>query len=157
MTARVLLADDRQLFRGALRVLLEQDRTIQIVAETGNGLEVVKLARATDPDIVCMDINMPGMNGIETTQRLIDACPNAKVIGLSALTDECYVLDMIDAGASAYVNKAAARDELPRAIKAVQDGRKYYCTDAAAVLMTSLLDESINQEPSGDAARIRKL
>jgi DNA-binding NarL/FixJ family response regulator len=156
MTVRILLADDNRLFREAMRVLLEQERTIQIVAETGNGLEVVKLARATDPDIVCMDINMPGMNGIETTQRLIETCPNIKVIGLSALTDQDYVLDMIDAGASAYVTKAAACEELRPAIKAVQDGLKYYCNEAAAILMTSLLDNNIDQEPSGDGPRIKR-
>ncbi len=157
MTVRVLLADDHRLVREALRVLLEQDRTIQIVAETGNGLEVVKLARATDPDIVCMDINMPGMEGIETTQHLIDACPNIKVIGLSAFTDKGHVLDMLGAGASAYVTKDAAGDELPRAIRAVQDGRKFYSTEIAAVLMTSLLDNRFNnQEPNGNALSISK-
>jgi len=149
MTVRVLLADDHPLLREALRVLLEKDKTIQVVAETGDGLEVVKLARATDPDVVCMDINMPGMNGIEATQRLIDACPNIKIIGLSALTDERDVVEMLDAGASAYVTKAAAGDELPRAVEAVLNGRKYYCTEAATVLMTSLLDKSSKEERSG--------
>jgi DNA-binding NarL/FixJ family response regulator len=140
MKLRVLLADDHPLVREAMRILLERDMTIQVVAETGDGLQVVELAQATNPDIVCMDIDMPGMNGIKATQCLIDACPNTKVIGLSAFTDESYALDMISAGASAYVTKAAARDELVRAIKAVQDGRKYYCTKTAAVLMKTLLD-----------------
>ena len=85
---------------------------------------------------------MPGMNGIEATQRLVDDCPNIKVIGLSAFADESHVLDMINGGASAYVTKAAARDELLFAIKAVQGGRKYYCSEAATVLMTSLLHNS---------------
>lgn len=156
MTVRVLLADDHRLVREALRVLLEQDIAIQVVAEAGDGLQVLELARATDPDIVCMDINMPGMDGIETTQHLIDACPNVKVIGLSAFTDESYVLDMITAGASAYVTKAVASNELLRAIKAVQTGRKYFCTEAATAIMTALLNKKGERELIGEATHSRK-
>ncbi len=134
---RVLLADDHPLLRVALRIFLESEGTIQIVAETGDGLDVVTLARQTLPDVVCMDINMPGMNGIETTRRLIAAHPSIKVIGLSALTDQRYILDMLDAGASGYVTKAAASDELLRAIKAVQNGKKYFSSDVVATVMTS--------------------
>lgn len=154
---RVLLADDDLLVRDVVRALLERDKTIRVVAETGDGLQVVALAQATDVDIVCMDIDMPGMNGIKATQYLVDSCPNIKVIALSAFSDASYVLDIINAGASAYVTKAAARNELLLAVKAVQEGRKYYCTAAAAVLMTSQLDNSFcNQELSGKVRRIRK-
>jgi two-component system NarL family response regulator len=152
MTVRVLLADDQQLLREALRVFLERDRTIKIVAETGDGLDVVELARATDPDVVCMDIDMPGMDGIEATQRLIDACPNIKVIGLSTSIEGRHVLDMLDAGASAYVAKAAACEELPRAIKSVLAGRKYYCTEAAAVFINALLGPGDKQERNDTTA-----
>ena len=151
MKVRVLLADDHQLLREALRALLEKDATLDVVAQTGDGLEVVNLARQTHPDVVCMDINMPGMNGIETTRRLVAACPDIRVIALSALTDQRYVLDMIDAGASAYVTKAAASDELLHAIKAVRNGKNYFCADAAGVLMTALLVKSGKQE-SGAAS-----
>jgi len=152
MKVRVLLADDHQLLRDALRALLEKEATLEIVGETGDGLEVVNLARQTRPDVVCMDINMPGMNGIETTRRLIAACPDVKVIALSALTDQRYVLDMIDAGASAYVSKAAASDELLHAIKAVRNGKNYFCADAAGALMSALLVKNGKPEQSGAAS-----
>ena len=152
MKVRVLLADDHQLLREALRALLEKDATLEIVAETGDGLEVANLARQTRADVVCMDINMPGMNGIETTRRLIGICPEIKVIALSALTDQRYVLDMIDAGASAYVTKAAASDELLHAIKAVRSGKSYFCADAAGALMTALLVKNGKQEQGGTAS-----
>lgn len=84
---------------------------------------------------------MPGMNGIETTRRLIGVCPDIKVIALSALTDQRYVLDMIDAGASAYVTKA------------VRNGKNYFCADAAGALMTALLVKNGKQE-QGDAASL---
>ena len=152
MKVRVLLADDHQLLREALRALLEKEASLEIVAETGDRLEVVALARQTRADVVCMDINMPGMNGSETTRRLLGVCPEIKVIALSALTDQRYVLDMIDAGASAYVTKAAASDELLHAIKAVRSGKNYFCADAAGALMTALLVKNGKQDQGGAAS-----
>lgn len=151
MKVRVLLADDHQLLREALRALLEKESTLEIVAETGDGFEVVNLARQTHAVIVCMDINMPGMNGIETTWRLLGVCPQIKVVAPSALTDQCYVFDMIDAGASAYVPKAAASDELLQAIRAVRSGKNYFCADAAGALMTALLVKNGKHEQTGAA------
>lgn len=134
MKLRILLADDHQMFRDALRSLLEGTHNLEVVAETGNGLEVVNLARKNSAHIVCMDIGMPGMNGIETTRRLVAACPGIKVIALSAYSDQRFVLDMIRAGASAYVTKAEAGDELLRAINAVRQNRNYFCPDVANVV-----------------------
>jgi DNA-binding NarL/FixJ family response regulator len=152
MKTSILLADDHQLFREALRSMLEKETTMQVVAEAGDGLEVIKLAREMRPDVVCMDISMPGMNGIETTRRLIAICPDVKIIGLSAFCDQRYVLEMLDAGAVGYVTKAAAGDELLRAIKAVQQGQNYLCPDAAATVTRSLLDKNPRQEPNGAAS-----
>lgn len=132
---RILLADDHQLFRDALRAMLEKEPAIQVVAETGDGLQVVTLARETRPDVVCMDISMPGMNGIETTRRLQAICPDIKVIALSAFSDQLYISEMLKAGASGYITKAAAGDQLLLAIKAVQLGQKYLCPDASAALL----------------------
>jgi DNA-binding NarL/FixJ family response regulator len=85
-----------------------------------------------------MDIGMPGMNGIETTRRLVAACPGVKVIALSAYSDQRFVLDMMRAGASAYVTKAEAGDELLRAINAVRQNRNYFCPDVANVVAGAL-------------------
>lgn len=129
MNLRILLADDHQIFREALRALLEKEPDMEVVAETGNGLEIHRLASEYAPDIVCMDINMPGMNGIEATRRVLAVCPAAKVIALSAFPDHRYVQDMINAGASGYVTKAEAGDELLRAIRTVRRNRVYLCPD----------------------------
>jgi len=152
MKLRSLLADDHHLIREALRIMIEKDPMMLVVAETGVGLEVVKLARETHPDVVCMDINMPGMNGIDTTRRLIAACPATKVIGLSAFTDQRYVIEMLDAGALGYVTKGSAGDELLHAIKAVQTGRKYLCPSAASAVKYTSYDKKTNQDPSGEAS-----
>lgn len=138
MTVRILLVDDHQMFRDALRSLLGKAPDLEVVAETGNGLEVVDLARKTCPDVVCMDIGMPGMNGIEITRCLIAACPDVKVIALSAYSDQRFVVDMMRAGASAYVTKGEAGDELLRAINAVRQNRNYFCPAAANVVAGAL-------------------
>lgn len=133
-TVRVLLADDHQLFRDALRIMLENENNIQVVAETGEGLKVVDLALESRPDVVCMDISMPGMNGIETTRRLLAICPTVKVIGLSAFSDQRYILEMLNAGALGYITKAAAGSQLMLAIRAVLLGRQFLCPDAAGAM-----------------------
>jgi two-component system NarL family response regulator len=153
MKLRVLLADDHQMFRDALRIMLEMEADLEVVAETGDGLEVVRLARETTPDIVCMDIGMPGMNGIDTTRRLLAVSPSIRVIALSAYSERSYVVGMLDAGAMAYVTKAEAGDELVRAIQAVRQNRTYLCPDAAATVMNTLIGHNVD-EPTGTIHRL---
>ena len=138
MKIRVLLADDHQLFRDALRVMLEKENSIEVVAETGDGLEVIELARKMLPDVVCMDISMPGMNGIETSRRLVGACPATKIIGLSAFSEQRYIFEMLNAGAHGYITKAAAGDQLLRAIRAVLAGQRYLCPEASTAMQRAL-------------------
>jgi two-component system NarL family response regulator len=131
---RIFLVDDHQLFRDALRSLLEKYSDYDVVGETGDAFEVLGLVRKTSAHIVCMDIGMSGMNGIETTRKLIADNPQVKVIALSTHSDQRFVSDMMHAGASAYVTKAEASAELLRAISAVRNGRKYLCPDVAAAV-----------------------
>lgn len=141
----ILLVDDHQLFRDALRCLLEKVPNFKVVGETGDAFEVVELVHKTSADIVCMDIGMSGMNGIETTRRLIAVCPDVKVIALSTYSDQRYVKDMMNAGASAYITKVEAADELLRAIKAVRKNQKYLCPD----VMDAVIGD-INQQFHAD-------
>jgi two-component system NarL family response regulator len=132
----ILLVDDHQMFRNALRSLLEKELSLAVVGETGDAFEVVSLARKTSADIVCMDIGMPGMNGIEITRLLFAACPNIKVIALSSHSEKHFVQNMMAAGASAYVTKVEAAEELMLAISAVRQNRKYLCPDVTNVLVS---------------------
>lgn len=134
MTQRIFLADDHRMFRDALRLLLERVPRLLVVGEAGNGSDVLRLVQQSEADIVCMDIGMPGMNGIKATRQLLAAMPATKVIALSTYAERRYVLDMFDAGVVAYVTKAEAGDELLRAIEAVRSGRHYLCPDAATLL-----------------------
>jgi DNA-binding NarL/FixJ family response regulator len=131
---RVLLADDHQLVRDALRLMLEMEPDIKVVAEASNGNDVPRLAREMNVDVVCMDIAMPGMNGIEATEKLLAVLPSVKVIGLSAYVDQRFILDMLQAGAVGYVTKADASEELLRAIRAVRRHQTYLCPAAAAAV-----------------------
>jgi two-component system NarL family response regulator len=142
MKIRVFIADDHQMFREALGSLLGSADDLEMVGETGNGLEVADKVNALRADLVCMDINMPGMNGIETTRRLRQNNPIVKVVALSAYADRRYVIEMLNAGANGYVTKAEASDELLRAIRAVAMGRTYLCPDVAGVLADTGLPTS---------------
>lgn len=142
MKTRVILVDDHQMFRHALRIMLEKDHGIEVVGEANDGLELIRIAGETAADVVCMDIGMPRMNGIEATRRLLVINPAIKVIGLSALTDRDFVLDLLKAGASGYVTKGETGEELLRAIRSVRINRKYLCSEVATTVAGALLESS---------------
>jgi DNA-binding NarL/FixJ family response regulator len=147
MNVRILLADDHQMFREALRALLERNPDYEVVAETGDGLKVFELARETAPSIICMDIGMPGLNGIEITRQIVAAFPAIKVIALSTYSDRGYVTDMLNAGAAAYVTKGAAGVELLRAIEAVSRNRSYLCPDATDAIREAVTAQGERKQP----------
>ena len=130
------------MFRHALRALLAHEPDFEVVAEAANGNEVLAIAATQPVDLVCMDIAMPGMDGIEATRRLLATNPDIRVIGLSAFADRQFVIDLLNAGARGYITKAEAGDELLRAIHTVREGRTYLCPDVAATVTSALLDRS---------------
>jgi two-component system NarL family response regulator len=136
---RILLVDDHQIFREALRGLLERMPNLEVVGEAGDGAHVLPLAQELSPDIVCMDIGMPGLNGIDTTRQLCALLPEIKVIALSTHTDHVYVVDMIYAGAVGYVSKSEGGKELLRAIDAVAHNRQYLSAAVTDVITQTLL------------------
>jgi two-component system NarL family response regulator len=131
MTVRVLLVDDHTMFRQALCNLLRFEADLEVVGQTGDGLEVLKLTQATAPDLVCMDINLPGLGGVAVTRDLLTHFPKLMVVALSAHFEKRHVQDMLDAGATAYVTKTEASDELLHAIRKVSLGQTYLCPEVA--------------------------
>jgi DNA-binding NarL/FixJ family response regulator len=117
MKYKVLLADDHALFLDALRMVLEQEPDIEVVAQVCDGMHVLQAVLQTNPDVVCMDINMPGMNGVDATRQLIAHLPALKVIGLSGHDDAYQESEMAAAGAQAYVAKCRAADEVVQVIR----------------------------------------
>ncbi|MBE0626585.1 MAG: response regulator transcription factor [Burkholderiales bacterium] len=131
MNLRVALIDDHQLFRERLRALLEEDQEIEIVAEAGSGQEILGIAPTIEFEVACMDIHMPGMNGIEATRRLLALKPNVRVIGLSAYADQHYVEAMLEAGAAAYFTKGDVGEDLLRAVHTASRERPYFGADVS--------------------------
>ena len=117
MSLKILLADDHRIFRKALRMLLEDVPGIDIVAEVADGRDILAAVSQTRPDMVCMDINMPGLTGIEATRQLLASYPDVKVIGLSAHDDALQSAEMFAAGALEYVVKSNAGVDLLAAIR----------------------------------------
>lgn len=139
MTLRVLLVDDHELMRQGLRSILESEGGVEVVGEAANGREAIELAKKLTPQVVVMDVAMQDMNGIEATRQVCGACPGVKVIALSSHSDSRYVTAMLGAGASGYVLKANAYDDLRRALDAARRGKTYLCADVTeSVVATSL-------------------
>jgi DNA-binding NarL/FixJ family response regulator len=129
MTYRILLADDHGLFRQALRIALEQTPGMSIVAEAGNGEEVITAARDARPDVICLDTTMPGPSCPETIRQLLEIDPAMKIIAISAHPDLFRVARMIKAGALGYVTKMDIAKQLPPAIVRASQNQRYFSSD----------------------------
>jgi two-component system NarL family response regulator len=140
MSIRILLVDDHQMFRDALHSILASKEGIEVVGEAGDGSVAVEMVAALTPDVVIMDIGMHGLNGVEATRRIKANDPGVKVIALSTYSDKRYVLSMLDAGASGYVIKTAAIDEVCRAVQAVSEGHRYLSPDITGIVVDAHLD-----------------
>jgi DNA-binding NarL/FixJ family response regulator len=121
----VILADDHTLVRAGIRALLEKLPGVKVIGEAGDGREVLNLVKAQRPDVVLMDIAMPGLNGLEAAERMARDFPKVRVIMLSMHNNEEYVLRAIKSGASGYLLKKAATAELETALRRVVDGEIY--------------------------------
>jgi len=125
MSIKVLLVDDHAIIREGLRSLLEKQPEMEVIADTDDGRKAIELVRELLPDIVIMDITMPGLNGIEATRQITAEFPDVKVIALSIHSKRRFVADMLSAGATGYILKECLFDELVQAIKAVAAGGRY--------------------------------
>lgn len=142
---KVIIAEDHVVLRQGLRILLEQDESLQIVGKADNGSEVLRLLEGRAADVVLMDINMPVMDGYEATAELREHFPETKVIALSMLNNVPVVQKMLDCGASGYLLKTTGREELCAAIKLVAGGTKYICSDLSLKLLQNAANG--NEQP----------
>ncbi len=148
MTIRVLLCDDHRIFREGLRTLLEKNPGLSVVGEAGDGPGAVKKAQELAPDIVLMDISLPNLNGIEATRRILALRPQVKVIVLSMHSDPRFVREALTAGASGYLLKDSAFEELLTAVAAVAAGQDYLSPAIAHIVVAGCVRGST----AGDAA-----
>lgn len=135
MTIRTLLVDDHTMFREALVLMLNQRPEIEVVGAIGDGSKVAETVLRLSPDVVVMDVNMQPLNGIEATRSLLAQYPKLRVVALSAFGHKRFIMEMMDAGAVAYVVKSAAGDQLVQAITSAADGKTFLCAESAATLV----------------------
>lgn len=132
---KILLADDHKIMRDGLRTLIEGQPGMKVIDEAGNGQEAVQMAIKLQPDIVVMDINMPGLNGIEATRQIVTKAPEVKVIALSMYSEKKFVVEMLKAGASGYLLKECAAEELITAMRSVSRHTTYLSPGLAGDLL----------------------
>lgn len=134
---RILLADDHETVREGLRMILNAQPDMQVVATAGDGREAVSQCERITPDVVIMDISMPGLNGLAATQQLMEKCPGAKVLTLTRHADNSYLQQLLRAGAAGYVLKQSRPAELLHAIRSVATGGKYLDASMTAPVIGS--------------------
>ena len=137
----ILIADDHTLVRETWSFILNTDPRFKVIAESGSGEDAVELAKQLRPQVVIMDINLPGMNGIEATQLIRKYSPVSKILGVSLHTQPTYARKMIQKGAMGYVTKNSSREEMFKAIMEIQNGRKYICDEIKNNISELVLDE----------------
>ncbi len=132
---RVLIADDHPIFRDGIRALLETTSGIEVIGEATSGAEAVDLAEQHQPDLILMDVGMPGMSGIEATRLIVTGHPKIHILIVTMFEDNASVFAAMRAGAGGYVLKDATKDELRRAIQAVGNGEAIFGPSVAARVM----------------------
>ncbi len=146
---KIILVDDHAMVRTGLRMLLEAQDDMEIVAEAETALEAIELAQSVQPDIVLMDIQLPGkMNGIEATRRIKEIMPETAVLALTMYEEDQYFFEMLKAGASGYVPKRAAPNSLVTAIRTVSNGESYLHPSFTSRLM----QDYVKKEESDSAS-----
>ncbi len=139
MSIKIVVVDDHGIVRDGLRLLIEQQNDMEMIDEAVDGLEAVGFVRQLKPDVVLMDVSMPGLNGIEAARQIVKENPSVKVLALSGYSNKRFVTDMLKAGASGYILKENLSSELIRAIYAVAAGQRYLCPKVASIVVDDLI------------------
>lgn len=147
----ILLVDDHELFRAGMRSILEHHEDITVIGEADSGEAALDFVRSSPPDVVMMDINMPGIGGLEATRKICRVNDKVKVIAVTVLSDDPFPAQLLEAGAKAYISKGCPADEMFEAIKNVVTGKPYISNDVARKLTLAKLTGG------GDSSPLEKL
>lgn len=150
---RILLVDDHAMLRAGLRALLDAEEGLEVIGEAGTGEEAVELAESLHPDVIVMDLSMPGIGGLEATRRIAGEAANAagaepasRVLVLTMHAEEEHLLPVLEAGGSGYVNKRSADEELIEAIRTVARGDVFLYPEAAKLLLQGFRGKPVGEE-----------
>ena len=152
MTIRLLLVDDHAVVRSGLKMLLENERDVQIVGEAASASEAIEAALRLKPNVILMDIGLPDLSGIDATREIKQRASDVSIVALTIHEDEEYFFRMLEAGASGYVPKRAAPEELITAIRAAATGQVYLYPSLAKLLVRDFLDggRAPDEQPPSD-------
>jgi len=152
MSVRIILADDHKIMREGLRALLAKQKEIDVIAEADSGRGVIELCSQLHPDVVVIDISMPDLNGIDAARQITRQAPDIKVIALSMHSDKKYVKEMLAAGASGYLLKDAAFEELGMAIATVLKNKTYLSPQITDTVVKDYVNENVPQNSIASTA-----
>ena len=157
MKIRIILADDHNLLREGIKNLLKSEPNIEVIAEAENGRETLNLVEIHQPDIILMDIGMPELNGIEATIKIKEQVPETKIIALSMYSDRQYILKMFKAGASGYLLKDCAIEDLTKAIGTVMRNNIFLSPKISGIVINDFINKSlVDEEISGSELSVRE-
>jgi len=134
------------MLRETLKTLFNADERLTVVAECSNGEEAISVAKSWQPDVVIMDINMPGMGGIEASKRIAETCPGIKILGITMNAGSQYARKMMQSGVMGYVTKNSSGEELVKAVIEISNNRKYICTEIKNTLSQEMLELDENNK-----------
>ena len=140
---KVLLVDDHRLIRSCFTDVLGKDPELAIVAEAGNGEEAIRLVRSHRPDVVLMDVSMPGIGGLEATRRISQSFPDTRIIALTMCGDDPFPSRLLEAGATGYITKGSNIEEVIDAIKSVNGGTEYITQEIAQKLAITYINKKV--------------
>ena len=147
MKIKVFIVDDHDLFKEGIKLLLRNEKELEVVGDAANGAEFLQKVEEIKPDVVLMDINMPVMNGIDATRAAVSKYPNLKVLALTMFEEGAYISEMMKAGAHGYLLKNTGREELLGAIKKVIAGEKYLSASVTVKLIDSVMNPVSKPSP----------
>ena len=146
---KILVADDHKVFRDGIISILDDIEDINVIAEAGDGREVMESLKTNQPDVILMDITMGDTNGIDTTKLVKASYPDIKVLALSMHSESGYIVKMLEVGASGYLLKDAGKEEMESAIRVVAKGNTYYSQQVSSIIVQHLTNPNKPKEDKG--------
>jgi len=146
MTLKILIADDHAIMRQGLRRFIDDEPDMEVIAEAEDGRKATLLCRKLSPDIVIMDIQMPNLNGIDATSKIREISPSTKIIALSMHSEKHFIIQMFEAGASGYLLKKCASNEILTAIRNVAKGQQHLCSEIHGIVIEGILSTTTSPQ-----------
>jgi len=151
---QIVIVDDHEIVRDGIKVLLEDEPGMDIIAEAETGKEAVRMCEKIQADLIIMDIAMPEMDGIEATRIIKEKYSDIKILALTMLSEDQHIRKMIKAGASGYILKSSGKQELIKAIKTIIDGKHYFSNDATQAILQELVSPEVKRVKEDDEVHI---